>query len=264
MISVVTISYNQVNFLRRCIESVISQSYTDFEYVIVDPGSSDGSRELITSFSSYFKHIIFEPDHGPSDGLNKGFRYTSGDIYCFLNSDDVFEPDAFMKINNYFQDHPLTDIVSGHSFIRNHNDCISRTLYSDRYNLFYAGFNSSLICQQSTFFRSRVMHERNISFNLSNKIAWDYEFFLDARLAGARFDLIPCVLSSFRIYPGTITSSSDLREKIKDYEKVAFKKVYKYLPLFFLPLLKYFFIYSRKIFNIRDTVERIRKGPLSP
>lgn len=262
MISIITISFNQSEYLERCINSISNQTNKNYEHIIIDAGSTDGSRELIVSYQKHFSHIIFEEDQGPADGLNKGFSLAEGDIYCFINSDDMLESNCIDIVENYFRLNPKIDIASGHSYIISANDSIRRVLYSDRYNLYYAGMNKSIISQQSTFFRSNIINDKKILFNIYNRIAWDYEFFLDCRLAGARFGLIPSILSSYRVYPGTITSSTNLRERTKEYEDNAFKKVYpKYLTRFKF-IMKPLFSITRKIINYKDTLERIRKGPV--
>ena len=92
--SIVTISFNQAPYLETAIRSVLDQNYPDLEYIIVDPGSTDGSRDIIERFRSRFAKIIFEPDQGPGDGLNKGFAHATGDILGYLNSDDALLPGA--------------------------------------------------------------------------------------------------------------------------------------------------------------------------
>jgi glycosyltransferase involved in cell wall biosynthesis len=86
-ISVVTVSFNQAAFLERAIRSVIDQGYKNLEYIIVDPGSTDGSREIIERYRNYFTQVILSPDDGPADGLNKGFAHATGDICAYVNSD---------------------------------------------------------------------------------------------------------------------------------------------------------------------------------
>ena len=262
MISIVTISLNQSKYLDRCINSISSQSDLNYEHIIVDAGSTDGSRELITSRRECFSNIIFENDRGPADGLNKGFAFARGDIYCFINSDDMLEPDSIAIVHKYFSKNPGIDIASGHSYIKSSSDRIKRILYSDRYNIFHAGMNTSIICQQSTFFRSHVMLEKGIRFNIENRVAWDYEFFLDCRLAGAKFGIIPFILSSYRVYAGTITASPTLSKRIDQYERVAFLKVYPKFLLNFRFIMRPLFVITRKLFNFRDTIERIRKGSI--
>jgi len=90
--SIVTISYNQAQFLEKAILSVLNQEGVGLEYIVVDPGSTDGSREIIERYRDRFGHVVFEKDHGPADGLNKGFQYATGDVYGYLNSDDVLLP----------------------------------------------------------------------------------------------------------------------------------------------------------------------------
>ena len=104
-ISVITISYNQSQFLERAILSVLNQEYENLEYIIVDPGSTDGSRDIIAKYKSSFSHIVFEPDQGAADGLNKGFSLASGDIFGFLNSDDMLLPRSLSEVSNFFQEH---------------------------------------------------------------------------------------------------------------------------------------------------------------
>jgi glycosyltransferase involved in cell wall biosynthesis len=96
---------------------VLAQDYPAIEYIVVDPGSTDGSRELIESFASRLAAVLFEPDQGAADGLNKGFQRASGDIFGFLNSDDVLLPGAMKSVSQAFEQNPDCDIVMGNGFI---------------------------------------------------------------------------------------------------------------------------------------------------
>ena len=134
-VSIVTISYNQGSFLEETISSVINQDYADIEYIVVDPGSTDGSREIIDRYRDQIDKIIFEPDNGPADGLNKGFSQSTGDICCFLNADDIFLPGAIKEAIAFFRKHPECDVVSGHSLIIDSDDAVIRKSYSDVFSL---------------------------------------------------------------------------------------------------------------------------------
>ena len=105
--SVVTISFNQIEFLEEALKSVFCQKGVEIEFIVVDPGSTDGSRELIDRYREQIDHVLFEPDAGPADGLNKGFALATGDIYCYLNSDDVFETDAFRRVADFLLETPI-------------------------------------------------------------------------------------------------------------------------------------------------------------
>ena len=96
--SIVTISFNQSVFIEKAILSVIGQDYPDIEYIVVDPGSTDGSRDIIEKYRTKIHKTIFEPDQGPGQGLNRGFAQASGEIYGYINADDYYEPDAFRHV----------------------------------------------------------------------------------------------------------------------------------------------------------------------
>src|SRR5260370_8827288 len=85
-VSIVTISFNQAPFLERAIRSVVEQDYPDVEYIVVDPGSTDGSRDIIERYRSRISKIILEPDTAPANGLNKGFAATRGQIFFYTNT----------------------------------------------------------------------------------------------------------------------------------------------------------------------------------
>ena len=93
-VSVVTVSFNQARFLERAIRSVLGQDYDDIEYIVVDPGSTDGSRAIVERWRDRIDRIILEPDRGPPDGLNKGFAAATGEIFAYLNADDALLPGA--------------------------------------------------------------------------------------------------------------------------------------------------------------------------
>src|SRR5208337_2217771 len=102
---------------------------------VVDPGSTDGSRDLIKQYESRITRVILEPDKGPPDGLTKGFAAATGEICGFLNSDDVLYPGAISSAVKYLSEHPAVDIVSGAANVIGPDDRILRRVYSDRMNL---------------------------------------------------------------------------------------------------------------------------------
>ena len=104
-VSIVTISFNQAEFLERTIESVLAQDYPEIEYIVVDPGSTDGSREIIDRYRSRISKVILRPDRGAADGLNHGFAEATGEIFGFLNSDDLLLPGAASKAAGFFDKH---------------------------------------------------------------------------------------------------------------------------------------------------------------
>jgi len=97
-ISIVTPSYNQGQFIEETIRSVLLQGYPDLEYIIIDGGSIDNSVEIIKKYEFFLAYWVSEKDRGQSHGINKGIDIATGDILCWLNSDDYFLPNAFKTI----------------------------------------------------------------------------------------------------------------------------------------------------------------------
>ncbi len=206
-ISIVTISFNQRAYLQAAMESVLSQQYPGLEYIVVDPGSTDGSRELIEQYADRISRVIFEKDAGPPDGLNKGFAHASGDVLGFLNSDDLLEPGSLQAVGDFFARHPECDIACGDGFVvdgegRRMRHIRARGLTVQRY--LHAG---SRWMQQSTFFRRRSFQLVH-GFNSQNRTSWDGELLIGMIAAGATVGYIHRDLACFRIHSASITGGS--------------------------------------------------------
>ena len=210
-ISIVTISYNQRQFLERAIRSVIEQNYDDIEYIIVDAGSTDGSREIIEKYRDDIAHIIFEPDDGPADGLNKGFAMASGDILGYINADDAYLPNIFQSVSLAFNQYKETDVIYGHGYIVNGKGTPVRHLRSDHFNLKRFAYGGVVVCQQSTFFRQKA-YKLVKGFNKENNTSWDAELLVDMVLAGKKLQLINEYWSIFSLYEASISGSQRMKE----------------------------------------------------
>jgi glycosyltransferase involved in cell wall biosynthesis len=212
--SLVTISFNQCDYLEEAITSIVKQDYPAIEYIVVDPGSTDGSRELIDRYRPQLAHVVFESDKGAADGLNKGFRHASGDIFGFLNSDDALLPGALQGVSQAFRESPECDIVMGNGFVVDAQGKRIRRIRAagftvDRY--FYGG---ATWLQQSTFFR-RATFERAGGFNENNRSCWDGELLVDMVRQGARIKYLNQDLALFRIHARSITGSKRHSEMMR-------------------------------------------------
>jgi glycosyltransferase involved in cell wall biosynthesis len=206
-LGIVTISYNQACHLREAIGSVRLRDPGRLRYVIVDPGSTDGSREIIREHRDRFSALLFEPDRGPADGLNRGFARCPADILGYLNSDDRFAPGAPDFVLDYFERHPEVDVLMGAIRII---DAAGRPARRRRVPWRFSPQDylddTALPLQQGTFFRRRAW-ERTRGFNAENPICWDTELLIDLALAGARLRLINKVLGEFRLYPASLSGT---------------------------------------------------------
>jgi len=224
-VSIVTISYNQVKYLRQCIESVLMQDYFDIEYVVVDPGSTDGSRELIESYGDSISRIIFEPDFGPADGLNKGFAACTGDVLFFLNSDDFLQPAAVSRAVGCFCRHPGVDVLLASGVIVDAEGAYRKSIFPSRPSPRQLVNGASTMFQQGMFFRSSIFSYVG-GFNVENMASWDAELYLDFMLAGATFRRVFFNAGAFRVYDDSITGSQRFSQKYEsDFDRM-FQKVF--------------------------------------
>ena len=260
-VSIVTISFNQAEFVERTILSVLAQDYPDIEYIVVDPGSTDGSREIIERYRSRISKIILRPDQGAADGLNGGFAEATGEIFGFLNSDDMLLPGAVSSAVAFLKKHKEIDVVSGHSNLIGPDDRFLRRVYSDRMSLRRCVYAGVVLMQASTFFR-RDIFDRVGGFNAKNKFSWDGELFLDMALAGARFAVADEFWSGFRIHPQSITGKKSNLSRARRAHAEIFSRVTGRPQKTADLVITFGYRVLRHILNPRDTLERIRRGPV--
>ena len=112
-ISVVTPSFNQARFVETTIRSVVDQGYPALEYIVMDGGSTDGSRAVIERYSDRLAHWESRPDGGQSDAIQRGFERAGGEILAYLNSDDYLLPGALRRAGTFFRSHPEAQLLIG-------------------------------------------------------------------------------------------------------------------------------------------------------
>ena len=181
-ISIVTISFNQGEYIKHAFASIAQQAFLQLEYIVVDPGSTDASRAHIDEAHSLISTKILSPDKGPADGLNKGFSLATGEIFGFLNADDVLMPGALVTIEKFFQTHPDVDVVSGHAKIIGADGGFIRLAFSEPFNLRMYAFGCCITMQPSTFFRASAF-KRAGGFRTENRTNWDGELWVDMALS---------------------------------------------------------------------------------
>jgi glycosyltransferase involved in cell wall biosynthesis len=202
LVSVVTPSLNQGRFLRRTIESVLTQGHPRIEYIVRDGGSTDASREILASYGDRLRWVS-EPDAGQSAALNCGFAEARGDILAYLNSDDVLRPGAVEAAVEHLRRSPECDLVYGEADYIDDEDRVIGAYPTAEYS-FSRLAEENLICQPATFWRARIAH-RVGPFNEALRYAMDYEYWLRVARAGGRIEHLPQTLAASRLHPGAKT-----------------------------------------------------------
>ena len=181
-ISIITPSFNQAEFLRETIKSVVAQNYKNIEYLIFDGGSTDGSVEIIKKYAQKYPKIIkwqSKKDKGQVDALNKGLKKATGDIIAYLNSDDYYLPGAFTKVVKFFQDNPNSQWLVGNCQVSNPKlkwtFAIKHLVPVDRSRAWLYLFN--WINQPAVFLKKELV-DRVGEFDSKYHYAFDYDYWL--------------------------------------------------------------------------------------
>lgn len=259
--SIVTISYNQAKYLKLAMDSVLQQDFKDYEYIVQDPGSHDGSRELINAYSS---RIIpnYATDAGPADGLNKAFARATGNYFLYLNSDDLLLPGALNIIYNWIhRDKFRHEVYSGAAIIIDGDGNQLRYAYPDNMNLARAAYGHCILIQPSSVIKASAFVDLG-GFNISNYSNWDGELFIDLALNGSKFIRSSEFLSCYRVHAQSITGSGRLMQSHNDYNRRMLTKICEQKAIRNLPLLSRYYWLERKLLNPLDTLERILHGPI--
>jgi glycosyltransferase involved in cell wall biosynthesis len=259
--SLVTLSFNQAAFLEQAMASVAAQDYPDIEYILVDPGSTDGSRQLIERFDLLPVRRIFSPDSGPAEGLNKGFAQSTGQILGFLNADDYLLPGALQAVVSEFRRQPEVDVVSGHCLVVNEAGRVLRRSFSDPFDLTAFAYGACVLMQPSTFFRRRIFLAAG-GFNPDNRSAWDGELIAQMARAGGRFALLERDLSAFRVHPGSISGSRRLDADIVAYQERMFRLIRGRGRRRYDTLLAGAYLLAKYARRPGKLWERLRRGPV--
>lgn len=175
--SVLTPSFNASAYIENAIRSVLSQDYDNWEHIVVDGGSKDGTLDILKAYD----HLqwVSEKDHGQSDAMNKAFQMASGDIIVYLNADDYFYPDCFAKIATFFQKNPEAEFVVTDLDIFNLNkDCLrSNTPALQLEDITdYRAYRFPL--NPVSYFYKPSVQKKIGPFPISNHYAMDYWFLL--------------------------------------------------------------------------------------
>lgn len=169
-LSIITINFNNRDGLRNTIESVVNQAWRDFEYIVIDGGSTDGSVDVIKEYAGRIDYWVSEPDKGIYNAMNKGIDVAKGEYCIFMNSGDLFYSNVTLSQLDGLLDG--IDVVYGNTLESNGN--IIRYKEDMTFKTLYYGS----ICHQSAIIKTQLL--RKFHYDESLKIVSDWKFFLQA------------------------------------------------------------------------------------
>ena len=177
-ISIITATYNSGKTLRDTIESVLRQSYTDYEYIVKDGGSKDDTLEIVKAYALKFGDkikAISEPDQGIYDAMNKGIQMATGDVIGILNSDDFYtSADALQVIADTFANNDIDATYGDIHFVN--DDDLSKCVRYYSSAIFRRSFmRFGLMPAHPSFYCKKAVYEKYGSFDTSYKVAADFE-----------------------------------------------------------------------------------------
>jgi glycosyltransferase involved in cell wall biosynthesis len=197
-ISVITACYNAERYIERAILSVLNQNYANFEYIIIDGGSSDRTAEIIKKYAERIKWVS-EPDRGQTNALNKGFALASGDVFGWLNADEEYLPDTLAKIGQAFKETKDLDIAFGDR-IKIDKDrnylCVQKlpAMHPRNFSIYTYG----LLFSDTTFW-SKQLHKRTGLLDEVNypHLSMDFDWFIRLSVNVNKWKKIDQYLSLF-------------------------------------------------------------------
>ncbi len=234
LFSIVTINYNNREGLERTIESVLSQTNRDFEYIVVDGGSTDGSVEVIRKYASGISRWVSERDGGIYNAMNKGLQMAQGDYINFLNSGDCFVDasalnlvDALLSewrdVGFVYSDH--FDSVSGNPLVYHP----ARPFWEQKTRFTHKGF-----CHQTAFVRRDLA--LRFPFDEGLKVAADYKMFYEIYSEGYNFAKVPTPVVAF-----DITGTSQQNHRLAFREDAMVRGVYPGVSYLYHYFLKFYY-----------------------
>ncbi|ATX79659.1 Glycosyl transferase family 2 [Mariprofundus aestuarium] len=213
-ISIVTASYNAEAHVEAALDSVLSQHYSDLEYIVIDGASKDATFQVVEKCSDGIAYCVSEPDEGQYHAIQKGLDRASGEIMAWLNADDIYMPWTFSVVAEIFEKYPEVQWITGLPGFMNEQGQYtgvhaSAAAYPQHYicNGWYQEHLAGYLQQESMFWR-RSLWEKTSGLDLSLDLAADFKLWTEFA-KHAELVQITTPLAAFRKRPGVQKSSLD-------------------------------------------------------
>jgi len=210
LVSIICPVFNSAGSLRETINSLVNQTYSNTEIIVIDGGSTDDISSLVESYGEAISHFISEPDEGMYDALTKGFQLTTGDIVCYINAGDFLNPYAFSVAVEIFEN-PNVTWITGYRSICNEQSVITRVELPFRYqsSLFRAGsYGNSLpyLQQETTIWKRELLDSVDFEYLRKLKLAGDYYLWWSFAEV-ANLDVVACPFGVFKTHKGQLSEN---------------------------------------------------------
>ena len=216
-ISVVTPSFNQGAYLEATLRSLLSQNYPDLELIVIDGGSTDQSVEIIRRYAPFLSHWESEKDRGQSHALNKGFAHVHGDIWTWLNSDDLLEPGVLRRVAGVFAEDPEAGVVYGDCvYVGQDGETVIEKFPGEPYSRL-RHLAHRFIAQPSCFFRTSMVPP---AVREDLHYCMDYDLWLKLAGRGVKFHYVPEVFSRYRLHDASKSVSALVALHAEIVEKI--------------------------------------------
>jgi len=250
MVSIVTPSFNQAEFIEDTIRSVLEQDYPRLEYIVVDGGSTDGTIDILKKYNGKI-HWLSEPDQGQTNAINKGFLLGKGEVLGWINSDDFYLPGAIKTATTFLRNHPECMMVHGDCQVVDSNGSIKLVRKTADFGLDKL-IGVDTIAQPTVLFRRQVLKMIGL-LNERLEYVFDWEFWVRMGIKNLKTKHIPIILAAFREHGGSKTlsrkelfwqerflvleqifTSEDIPVEIKSLKQRAFSGVFASSAYFYL------------------------------
>lgn len=214
-ITVITPTWNQAEFIEETIKSVVGQTWKDIEYIIIDNCSDDGTDKIVEKYMKEYPCITYirEPDYGQAEAINKGFERATGDIICWINSDDFYYSDTvFEKVCNVFETKKDCHILVGDGIYCDREGRLTEPIPCGRGVKPWVLSRWYYILQPAVFWR----REKEIFLDVKYKYVFDWKFFIELQQRHP-FTFLPECLSVYRMYEDNKTGLDNAARKKEVY-----------------------------------------------
>ena len=191
-ISLITVCYNSRNTIKRCIESVLTQSQNNIEYIIIDGGSTDGTLQIIEQYKKHINFLVSEPDKGIYDAMNKGIALATGDVIGILNSDDVYMNKHIISELMGLMQSQKAQVVFADLILVDQDNPNKVLRYYDSGHFHPNKFKYGWMPAHPTVFVKRALYDAVGPFATNYQIAADYEMLIRIlAIQRARYAYLP-------------------------------------------------------------------------